>query len=199
MFYYLKGTVALLEQGTVVIDCGGIGFNCATSVRSMSMLEIGKEATLYTYCSIREDAFDIYGFVSKQELESFRLLIGISGVGPKAALSILSVASPEELALAVASGDEKLLTVAPGVGKKLAQRILLELKDKIRDLPAATESVRVASAGNASGNKKESDITAALTVLGYTPGEIHAALAKTDLTGLSVEDAVRQILKNSLS
>ena len=200
MFYYLKGTVAVLEQGLAVLDCGGVGFSCATSARSMAQLEIGREATLYTYCSIREDAFDIYGFSTRQELECFRLLIGISGVGPKAAVSILSIASPEELSLAVSTGDEKLLTMAPGVGKKLAQRILLELKDRFRDLPVVSNASRLTpAAALADGDRKTADVAAALAVLGYTPGEIHAAMGKTDLSGLSTEDAVRQILKTSLS
>ncbi|NMA37595.1 MAG: Holliday junction branch migration protein RuvA, partial [Papillibacter sp.] len=122
MFYYLSGTVAAIEPGMAVIDCQGVGYACNTSMRSLSMLKVGEKAKMFTYCYIREDAFDIYGFATQRELNSFKLLIGISGVGPKAALSILSACSPEELAMAVIEGNEKALTLAQGIGKKLAQR-----------------------------------------------------------------------------
>ena len=122
MFYYLKGKITALEPYLAVVDCAGIGFACNTSMRTISALKQGQEATLYTYCNIREDAFDIYGFISPAEIRCFRLLVGVSGVGPKAALSILSANAPEDLAMAIAFGNEKALTLAPGVGKKLAQR-----------------------------------------------------------------------------
>ncbi len=200
MFYYLNGTVAALENCLAVIDCGGVGFSCNTSMRSLSALEIGQKAKLYTSCVIREDAFDIYGFTTQAELNSFKMLTGISGVGPKAAISILSSSSPEDLALAVANGNEKALTIAPGIGKKLAQRILLELKDKVsadmRSLSQASGSAPVGQ--NVSGDQKTGDVAAALSVLGYSPSEISAALSKLDITNLSVEEAIRQVLKSSL-
>ncbi len=118
MFYYLNGTVAHLETYLAVIDCGGVGFACHCTMKTQAALRIGEKAKLFTHCAVREDAFDIYGFATEAELRCFRLLIDISGVGPKAALSILSSSSPEELALAIASGNEKALTIAPGVGKK---------------------------------------------------------------------------------
>lgn len=200
MFYYLKGTVAAIEPGIAVIDCGGVGFCCNTSVRSLAALEMGAQATLYTCCNIREDAFDIYGFTTQAELSSFKMLTGISGVGPKAALSILSASSPEDLALAIANGNEKALTIAPGIGRKLAQRILLELKDKVSaDLSSLTPGALSAAAAVApGGDPKSRDVAAALSVLGYSPAEISAALNKTDVSALSVEDAVRAILKTSL-
>ena len=200
MFYYLNGTVAALDNCLAVIDCGGVGFSCNTSMRSLAALEIGQKAKLYTSCVIREDAFDIYGFTTQAELNSFRMLTGISGVGPKAALSILSSSSPEELALAVANGNEKALTIAPGIGKKLAQRILLELKDKVSaDMCSLTPGSVAAPAGNtAAGDQKSRDIAAALSVLGYNPAEINAVLSKMDITELSVEEAIRQVLKSSL-
>ena len=200
MFYYLNGTVAALENCLAVIDCGGVGFSCNTSMRSLSALEIGQKAKLYTSCVIREDAFDIYGFTTQAELNSFKMLTGISGVGPKAAISILSSSSPEDLALAVANGNEKALTIAPGIGKKLAQRILLELKDKVsadmRSLSQASGSAPVGK--TVSGDQKTGDVAAALSVLGYSPSEISAALSKLDITNLSVEEAIRQVLKSSL-
>jgi len=200
MFYYLNGTVAALESCLAVIDCGGIGFSCNTSMRSLSTLEIGKKAKMFTTCVIREDAFDIYGFVTQAELNSFRLLTGISGVGPKAAISILSSSSPEELALAVGNGNEKALTIAPGIGKKLAQRILLELKDKFStEISGLAPNASGAISGVLpAGDQKIKDISAALSVLGYSPSEINAVLAKMDLSGLSVEEAIRVALKTSL-
>jgi Holliday junction DNA helicase RuvA len=164
------------------------------------MLKVGETAKLYTTCVIREDAFDIYGFTTQAELESFRMLTGISGVGPKAALSILSAGSPEDLALAITSGNEKALTIAPGIGKKLAQRILLELKDKVsQDLGQLTPGMLSSPSGAVkAGDEKTRDIGAALSVLGYSPSEINAALGKLDLSALSVEEAIREVLKGSL-
>ena len=199
MFYYLNGTVAHLENCLAVIDCGGVGFSCNTSLRSLSTMEIGQKVKVFTSCVIREDAFDIYGFTTQAEMNSFKMLTGISGVGPKAALSILSSSSPEDLALAVANGNEKALTIAPGIGKKLAQRILLELKDKVSaDMRTLTPGTVAAPSGQVAGDQKSRDIAAALSVLGYSPSEINGALSKMDLTNLSVEEAIRQVLKSSL-
>lgn len=199
MFYYLSGKIAALEPCLAVIDCSGIGFACNTSMKTVAALKPGENATLYTHCVIREDAFDIYGFISQSELSCFKMLIGISGVGPKAAVSILSSVSPAEFASAVASGDEKMLTAAQGIGKRLAQRIILELKDKLGKEIAAVDVAQIAAAGrsDASGTKAK-DVAAALAVLGYTPAEVNAALKKLDLGSLSVEEAVRQVLKTSL-
>ncbi len=199
MFYYLNGTVAHLETYLAVIDCGGVGFACHCTMKTQAALRIGEKAKLFTHCAVREDAFDIYGFATEAELRCFRLLIDISGVGPKAALSILSSSSPEELALAIASGNEKALTIAPGVGKKLAQRILLELKDKLGKELGDTPGVQgsFAAPGPVSGGKL-ADVTAALTVLGYAPGEINMALRGVDLEALSVEEAIRVVLQKSL-
>ena len=199
MFYYLKGKIAVLEPYLAVIDCTGIGFACNTSMRTLSALKVGQEATLYTYCNIREDAFDIYGFATNAEIQCFRMLVGVSGVGPKAALSILSSNSPEDLALAIVSGNEKALTLAPGVGKKLAQRIILELKDKIsKELNSPETGFTLPAAMSEQGSDKSGDIAAALSVLGYTPAEIAAALRKVDISALTVEEAIREVLKSSL-
>ena len=129
MFYYLNGTVALLDANLAVIDCGGVGYACHTSNYTLARLQNGKPAKLFTYCNIKEDAFDIYGFSTREELDCFRRLIGVTGVGTKAALAILSAVSPDQLTLAVMTQDDKTITMAQGVGKKLAQRIILELKD----------------------------------------------------------------------
>lgn len=200
MFYYLNGTVAEIEPYLAVIDCAGIGFACSTSMNTLSMLEVGSTVRMYTYCNVREDAFDIYGFATRTELNCFKLLIGITGVGPKAALSILSANSPEALAASVIGGNEKALTAAPGVGKKLAQRIILELKDKMgKELEAAGGFIpqEFAAASQVPDGKAE-EITAALTVLGYNPAEISGAMKRVDISGLTVEQAIREILRMSL-
>lgn len=200
MFYYLNGTITHMEANLAVVDCGGVGFACHTTMKTLAALNMGEKAKLYTYCNVREDAFDIFGFASQTELSCFKLLISISGVGPKAALSILSSSSPEELAMAVAAGNEKALTIAPGVGKKLAQRIMLEMKDKIGkelgELSGDAGWGPALSAGDSGG--KLADITAALTVLGYAPNEITAALRGVDMDSLSVEEAIKLVLKKSL-
>lgn len=198
MFYYLSGRVAVLESCLAVLDCGGVGYAVNTSMRSLAALHLDEEARLYTHCVIREDAFDIYGFSTQAELRSFRLLIGISGVGPKAALSILSSSSPEDLGMAIVAGNEKALTIAPGVGKKLAQRIILELKDKLGKELEGVEARYLPPAAAAAPDRKQSDVAAALAVLGYTPAEVNAALQKLDLSALSVEEAIRQVLKTAL-
>ena len=199
MFYYVNGTVTELEAGLAVIDCGGVGYACATTNYTLSQLKKGERAKLYTYLNVREDAMELFGFASQSELRSFKLLIGVSGVGPKAALSILSATTPQQLAMAVVMGDEKALTAAQGVGKKIAQRIILELKDKLAkgQLPAAGESYG-GSGLTVIPQDKTSEATAALAVLGYGPAEINLALKGLDLAALSLEDIVRQALKKML-
>ena len=128
MFYYLNGVISAIEANLAVVDCGGVGFACNTTGYTLSQLQVGKQQKLFTHCNVREDAFDIYGFSTKEELSCFERLIGVSGVGPKAGLAILSAMTPSQFSLAVMTGDEKTLTMAQGVGKKMAQRIILELK-----------------------------------------------------------------------
>ena len=199
MFYYIEGKVAIIEPNLAVLDAGGVGYCCHTTANTLSYLEIGKPAKLYTYCNIKEDAFDLYGFHDMREKRSFEMLLSVSGVGPKAALSILSASTPENLAMAVVSDNEKILTAAPGVGKKLAQRILLELKDKIaKDMPVLKNSGFVPPAGTALPGAKLADITAALAVLGYSQNEITSALRLIDIEPLSVEEAIKEVLKSSL-
>lgn len=193
MFYYLNGIITAMEANLAVVDCGGVGFACNTTGYTLSQLQIGKQQKLFTYCNVREDAFDIFGFSTKEELSSFQRLIGVSGVGPKAALAILSAMTPSQFSLAVMTGDEKTLTMAQGVGKKMAQRIILELKDKLAgDLPDQT--IQVTSMPAASGNKV-SEASAALASLGYSHSEIGAALKGLDVEKLSVEEIVRSGLR----
>lgn len=194
LFYYLSGTVAELEPGLAVVDCGGVGYALYVTAYTQSQLHKGQQQKLYTYCSIREDAVDLYGFVTREERSCFERLLSVSGVGPKAALAILSVTTPDRFTLAVVTGDEKALTAAAGVGKKLAQRIILELKDKI-----AGEQMRVDAsapmAAPAAPGGKVAEASAALTVLGYSQAEIGAALRGVDVEQLSVEEIVRQCLR----
>ena len=195
MFYYLSGTVALIDANLAVIDCGGVGYKCFTSNHTLASLQTGKPARLYTHCNIREDAFDIFGFASREELGCFERLLGVSGVGPKAALAILSVVSPDQLTLAVMTQDEKTLTMAQGVGKKMAQRILLELKEKLgaAELPDNSSGAGGVTVTHGSA---VAEATAALGSLGYSQAEIGAALKTVEgAETLTAEQLVRQALR----
>lgn len=194
MFYYVSGTVAEIGPNLSVIDCGGVGYACATTNYTISRLKKGERAKLFTYLHVREEIFELFGFSSQQELSSFKMLIGVSGVGPKAALAILSSTTPNNLALSIVTGDEKALTAAPGVGKKIAQRIILELKDKLAKEQTSFSSdgpVPVIAAG---GANKAGEASAALAVLGYGTPEIAAALKGVDMEQ-PLEEIIRQALK----
>ncbi len=197
MFYYVKGPVAHVAPRLAVIDCGGVGYACHTTQTTLSRLERGREATLYTYLNVREDAMELYGFYSENERSCFELLLGVSGVGPKAALAILSSTTPEGLAAAIITGDERALTAAPGVGKKIAQRVILELKDKLAkgQLPAPGGESYGGTGVTVIPQNKASEAAAALAVLGYSSQEVALALKGLDLEGLSLEEIVRQALK----
>lgn len=198
MFYHLDGKVAELGQGMAVIDCNGVGYLVNTSLTTQSRLKVGERSKLYISESVREDAFELFGFATKSEKRSFDLLIGVSGVGPKAALSILSAYTPEALAMAILSGDEKALTVAPGIGKKIAQRVILELKDKLAKESGDFELPMKSGAPVAVGDGKLSDAAAALAVLGYGSAEINVALKGVDVAPLTVEEIIKAALKNMM-
>ena len=195
MFYYVNGTVAEIEAGLAVIDCSGVGYACATTNYTLSQLKKGERAKLYTYLNVREDAMELFGFASQSELRSFKMLIGVSGVGPKAALSILSSTTPQQLSMAVVMGDEKALTAAPGIGKKIAQRIILELKDKLGASQLELNTAELAGAGVPVRGSKSAEATAALVGLGYSQTEAAAALKGLDVEKLSIEDIIRQALR----
>ena len=195
MFYYVNGTVAEIEAGLAVIDCSGVGYACATTNYTLSQLKKGERAKLYTYLNVREDAMEMFGFASQSELRSFKMLIGVSGVGPKAALSILSSTTPQQLSMAVVMGDEKALTAAPGIGKKIAQRIILELKDKLIKEQGGFEAGSGVAAAMPAQNNKAGEAAAALAVLGYGSQEIAAALKGIDMDALPLEEIIRQSLK----
>ena len=193
MLYYVSGSVTVLEPGLAVIDCGGVGYGCRVTAYTAGQLKLNQNARLYITESIREDAFDLYGFISREEQRCFELLTSVNGVGPKAAMAILSSGGPQNFTLAVMTGDEKLLTAAQGVGKKIAQRIILELKDK---LGGATEldfsTGPVSAAPTQAGSAALAH--AALQELGYSPAEISAALKGAD-PNASTEELVRYALR----
>ena len=200
MFYYLNGVVAEMEANLAVIDCGGVGYACATTNYTLSQLKKGERAKLYTYMNVREDAVELFGFASQSELHSFKLLLGVSGVGPKAALSILSANTPANLAMAVVMGDEKALTAAPGIGKKIAQRIILELKDKM-SLEDAFEKKLAHEQDNAlpSSADESSEAVMALTALGYPSSDALRAVRAVDgHETMDVEQLLKAALKNLL-
>ena len=194
MFYYVDGTVSVLQQGLAVIDCGGVGYACHTSQNTIGKLKTGEKARLLTWLNVREGVFELYGFIDEEEKSCFLMLTSVNGVGPKAALSILSVAPPDRLALSIITGDEKMLMQAPGIGKKIAQRIILELKDK---LTKEQQEIGMPTApGIVAGEKSKAvEAAAALAVLGYTQQDIAVAMKGVDVENLPLEEIVRQSLK----
>ncbi len=199
MFYYVQGTVAHLAPNLAVIDCGGVGYACRTTTNTLSSLNRGKVHKLYTYLYVKEDIFELYGFATEGELNSFQMLLGVSGVGPKAALAILSYNSPEGLAMAIVSGNEKALTSAPGIGKKIAQRIILELKDKLAKGQLTIGGMESFAGGSTFiPEDKTSEASAALAVLGYSQQEIMLALKGIDLDSLTLEEIIKQCLKKMI-
>ena len=197
MFYYLEGTVAEILPYLAVMDCGGVGYACKTTNNTLAALKKGQRGKVYTYLHVAEGIFDLYGFATQNELNSFKLLLSVSGVGPKAALAILSVGTPETLAMAIVTRDEKALTAAPGIGKKIAQRIILELKDKM----AKETSVGLDFSGGkgtpapAVFSNKATEAAQALAVLGYSSQEVNTALRGVDVENLTLEEIIRQSLK----
>ena len=195
MIYYLNGQVAVLEPGFAVIDCHGVGYGCRITAFTAAQLKLNQPARLYICESIREDAHDLYGFASREEQRCYELLTSVTGVGPKAALAILSVGGPQNFTLAVMTGDEKLLTAAQGVGKKIAQRIILELKDKIGGGGMELDfSTGPAAAAPVQKGSNAAMAHAALQELGYSPAEINAALKGAD-PNASTEDMIRHALR----
>ena len=197
MLYHIEGKITELEPGLAVLDCGGIGFALNVTTNTLSALRLGEKTKLFVSEAIGESNFDLYGFETKSERRCFEMLLAVSGIGPKAALSILSHNSPEGLALAIMSGDEKALTVAPGIGKKIAQRVILELKDKVSKEMGASESVLPSfrpSAAAASGGAVNDALTG-LGVLGYSSAEIAPVLKTLDTEGMSAEQIIKAVLK----
>ena len=194
MIYYLSGPVTVLEPGLAVIECAGVGYGCRVTAYTAGQLKLNQNARLYISESIREDAHELFGFISKEEQRCYELLTSVNGVGPKAAMSILSAGGPQNFTLAVMTGDEKMLTAAQGVGKKIAQRIILELKDKLGGSSMELD-FSTGPAVSAMSNQGNAALAhAALQELGYSPAEINAALKGVDPTA-STEEMVRHALR----
>lgn len=200
MLYFLKGITAALEPGLAVIECAGVGYACKTTSFTLSGLQPGQPATLYTHLSVREDGIELYGFGTKEEKRLFLQLTSVSGVGPKAALSILSTTTPSQLALAILTEDVKTLTLAPGIGKKIAQRIVLELRDKLaKEQPEMDWTpVNLPATGEPVQGDKLSEAGAALAVLGYSPAEVQMALKGVDAENMTVEELIKAGLRNMM-
>ena len=195
MFYSVRGKLIHTTTTCAVVECGGVGYNCQTTMNTLKQIKLGSEVMLYTYLNVRADAMELFGFATKTELETFKTLISVSGVGPKAGLSILSELSPEQVAMAIATDDIKTITRAQGVGKKLAQRVILELKDKLAKSLGTADGIPVASAAAAatvSGNVPKA--IEALGVLGYTPADVSPVLAAFD-SSLPVEQLIAMTLR----
>lgn len=196
MLYNIKGKLTVADVNFIVVECGGIGFKCFTTVNTAKTVgEIGKEVNVYTYLTVREDAMDLYGFSTIAELDAFKLLITVSGIGPKAAVAILSELTPDKLALCIASGDSKSITRAQGVGKKTAERVVLELKDKMGSISiAADNSGVVANVLSVSENENATEAVEALVALGYSQSDAAMAVSSLDKS-MSVDEMIRFGLK----
>lgn len=200
MFHYIRGTLATIRQGVAVLDAGGVGFRLCVSDNTYQAIsqKQNTEVKLFTYLSVREDGMELFGFFTEAELELFQLLITVSGVGPKAAVAILSVFTPEKLALAVCTDDKKAIAKANGIGPKTAARIILELHDKMANAgdfggESGTQVVfpgELPTAGNSLTEAQE-----ALLVLGYNRTEILSVLRGLDATAMSTEELIRAALK----
>ena len=196
MLYHIEGVVSELGPGLAVIDCGGIGFGMAVTAYTLAGLKAGEKAKLFVAESIGENNFDLFGFLDKNERRCFEMLTSVSGIGPKAAMSILSHNTPEGLALAIMSNNEKALTVAPGIGKKIAQRVILELKDKVsREVSSVDFSTPSITQTAPSSSSAVSDALTGLGVLGYSSAEIAPVLKKLDTGSMTAEQIIRAVLK----
>lgn len=195
MLYNINGVLTVTDVNYFVVECGGVGFKCFTTLNTVKNIgRVGDKVNVFTYLSVREDALDLYGFSTVEELESFKLLITVSGIGPKAAVSILSELSPDRLAVCIASGDAKAIMRAQGVGKKTAERVVLELKDKMGSISVSGNSQAVANAASASENSVSAEAVEALVALGFSQTDASVAVGAMDKS-LSVDEMIRLGLK----
>ncbi|MDD6807803.1 MAG: Holliday junction branch migration protein RuvA [Oscillospiraceae bacterium] len=200
MFYSITGEIVYSDTNTVAVQCGGVAFSCNVTFNTIKKIgPVGSQVTLYTYLNVKEDALDLFGFYEKSELDMFKMLISVSGVGPKAGLAILSELEPSQLVMCIATGDSKSITRAQGVGPKVAGRVVLELKDKIvKNMTGASASEDFKAAAAATVNAGQSNVSeavSALVMLGYSQSEASIAVGKCDPT-LKAEDIIKQALKN---
>ncbi len=194
MIYSVKGNLSLMESGVAVVECGGIGYRVQTSISTQKQLKLNTEVKLFTYMNVREDAIELFGFATKTELNTFKMLISVSGVGPKVALAILSELSGEQILLSISANDSKSLTRASGVGPKLAQRIVLELKDKVKGYTTESFDELSITGSVINDTGKISQAVAALAVLGYSAADVTPVLSKLS-TDLTVEQMISETLK----
>ncbi len=195
MFYHIEGIVSELEPNLAVIDCGGVGYGLSVTPSTVSRLQIGSKAKLYVAESIGENNFDLFGFYTKSEKRCFDMLVSVSGIGPKAALAILTCCTPEALSLAIMNNDEKALTAAPGIGKKIAQRVILELRDKISKESSSMDLRIPVMPSAAQDGSMLGDAMAGLAVLGYSSAELAPVLKKLDTNGMTSEQIIKAVLK----
>ena len=195
MFYYIKGPLTYSDAGCAVVEAGGVGYRLTVSQTTHDALPpLNGQIRLYTHMAVREDGIELFGFATQEELSAFRMLIGVSGVGPKVAVSVLSLLTPERFALAVSSEDSKTLGKASGVGAKTAARIILELKDKLSVIGSASPA-GAADSGTSVGSGNVADATEALTVLGYTRSEILTAPRGLHTAAISAEDIIKTAMR----
>ena len=192
MIYSVRGTLILMDAGYAVVECGGVGYRVQTSVTTQKQLKLNTEVMLYTHMNVREDAMELFGFATKSELNTFKMLINITGVGPKVALAILSELTSEQIAMCVSAGDSKTLTRANGVGPKLAQRIILELKDKIKGFDSSGFEISKGSVIADTGNVSKA--VAALAVFGYSAADVTPILSRLD-PSMTVEEMITATLR----
>ena len=198
MIQYIRGELAVVEADRVIVDVGGVGYGIFMPVESISQLPpVGNEVRIYTYLNVKEDAMQLFGFLTRDDLQVFKLLIGVNGIGPKGGQAVLSVLSPDDLRFAVLSGDVKAICAAPGIGKKTAEKVILELKDKL-SLEDALEHTMTGDAGDISYGV-QSEAVQALTALGYSSTEALRAVKKIEITeAMDVEAVLKQALKQML-
>lgn len=191
MIYNISGTLTYVGDQFLVVECSGIGFKCFSSLNTLkSVGRTGEKVNLFTYLSVKEDALDLFGFATEEELSFFKLLITVSGVGPKAAVAVLSELEPSRLALAIASGDVKSITRANGVGKKTAERIVLELKDKVANVASSNDMQSVASAAAVVEESAAGEAVAALVALGFNKSDVAVVVGAMDKS-LSADEMIR--------
>lgn len=198
MIGYLKGEIAGIYEDKILIEVGGIGYNVFMPVSAMDYLDgIGTSAKIYTYLSVREDAMQLYGFITREDLEIFKLLIQVNGIGPKGALAILSIMSTDDLKFAILSSDSKAISKAPGIGAKTAQRVIIDLKDKVslQDAFESKLSNNIEKSEKAIMNDNKNEAVEALTALGYSSSDAYKAVRETEVTD---EDDVEVIIKKAL-
>lgn len=203
MIAFIRGILAMVEEDKVIIDVGGVGYGIFMTGPAISRLgRKGTEVMVHTFLNVKEDAMQLYGFSTRDELLVFRLLIGVNGIGPKAALGILSVLSPDDLRFAVMAGDIKAITAAPGIGKKTAEKLILELKDRLRledALDSGRQETGAIDPGNGILEDIRSDAVQALAALGYSGSEALKAVRRVDVyEGMTTEELLKQALKHMM-